>query len=116
LIADLSAANPNIQIEFDLKNTGTLAGAEVAQVYLAMPAGTQEPPKRLIGWQKISLPVGSTQHVRIEVDANDSSHPLSYWDEAKGRWLIANGDYIVYLGSCSRGADLTPIGTFHVGP
>ena len=93
-----------------------MAGAEVAQVYLAMVASTSEPPKRLIGWQKVSLAASQTQQVTIKVDANDSSHPFSYWDTTSGEWLIANGDYSVYLGNSSRSTDLTLVGTFHVGP
>ena len=116
LTNNLSAANPNIQVAFSLQNTGGVAGAEVAQVYLAMPASTGEPPKRLINWQKVLLAAGQTQQVTIEVDANDSSHPLSYWDTTSAKWLIADGDYSVYLGNSSRSADLTLVGTFHVGP
>jgi beta-glucosidase len=116
LTNNLSAANPNIQVSFNLQNTGTVAGAEVAQVYLAMPASINEPPKRLIGWQKVLLTPGQSQQATIEVDANDSSHPLSYWDTTSGSWLIANGDYSVYLGNSSRSSDLTLVGTFSVGP
>jgi beta-glucosidase len=116
LTNNLSAANPNIQVSFNLQNTGNVAGAEVAQVYLVMPATTNEAPKRLIGWQKVPLTAGQTQPVTIEVDANDSSHPLSYWDITSGSWLIANGEYSVYLGNSSRSTDLTLVGTFQVGP
>ena len=115
LTANLSAANPNIQVTFDLENTGSVAGAEVAQVYLAMPANIGEPPKRLIGWKKVVLTPSQTQHVTIEVDANDSSHPLSYWDSTNNKWQIADGEYGVYLGNSSRATDLTLVGTFHVG-
>lgn len=116
LTANMSAASPNIQVAFNLQNTGSVAGAEVAQVYLAMPASTSEPPKRLIGWQKVPLTPGQMQPVTIEVDAGDSSHPFSYWDTTSSSWLIANGDYNVYLGNSSRASDLTLVGTFHVGP
>jgi len=116
LTNNLAAANPNIQVAFSLQNTGSVAGAEVAQVYLAMPATTGEPPKRLIGWQKVPLTPGQKQSVSIEVDANDSSHPFSYWDTTSSSWLIANGDYTVYLGNSSRSTDFTTVGTFHVGP
>ena len=35
---NLTSANPNFQVTFNLTNTGATAGAEVAQVYLALPA------------------------------------------------------------------------------
>jgi len=102
------------QVSFDLTNTGSVAGAEVAQVYLGLPAAMAEPPKRLVGWHKVLLRPGETRAVTIEVDENDSSHPLSYWDVHSHDWQVANGDYSVYLGNSSR--NVTMVGTFHVGP
>ena len=80
LVNNLNSGNPNFQVTFNLTNTGSVAGAEVAQVYLALPASINEPPKRLVGWQKVPLGPGQQQSVTVEVDENDSSHPLSYWD------------------------------------
>jgi beta-glucosidase len=113
LANNLSAGNPNIQVTFTLANTGTVPGAEVAQVYLALPSGIGEPPQRLVGWQKVLLQPGQSQSVTIEVDQNDSSHPLSYWDTTSNNWLVAPGDYSVYLGNSSRNSTL--VGTFHIG-
>jgi beta-glucosidase len=102
------------QVGVDLQNTGSVDGAEVVQVYLGFPTATGEPPKRLVGWSKVKLASGAQQHVTITVDANDSSHPLSYWDTTTHGWVIANGNYTVYVGNSS--ANLTSAGTFHVGP
>jgi beta-glucosidase len=110
-----STSNPNFQVNFNLTNTGAVAGAEVAQVYLAFPAATAEPPKRLVGWQKVFLQPGAAQQVTIEVDANDSSYPLSYWDVNSNGWLIAPGVYTVYLGNSASGASLITVGTFQIG-
>jgi beta-glucosidase len=110
-----SASNPNFQVTFNLTNTGSMAGAEVAQVYLGFPASTGEPPKRLVGWQKVLLQPRAAQQATIEVDENDSSHPLSYWAVNSNGWLIAPGTYTVYLGNSSSAASLTTVGTFHVG-
>jgi len=115
VVNNLSFANPNFQVTFNLTNTGPVAGAEVAQVYLAFPASTGEPPKRLVGWQKVPLAPGASQPVTIEVDANDSSHPLSYWGVNSGGWLMAPGVYTVYLGNSSNGASLVVAGTLQVG-
>jgi len=115
LIPSFSPAS-GFQVAFHLKNTGTRAGAEVAQVYLALPAVTGEPPKRLVGWTKILLQPGEQQHLTVAVDANDSSHPLSYWDTTTNAWVVANGDYTVNLGNSSASADLAVAGAFHIGP
>ncbi|MGD0201665.1 MAG: glycoside hydrolase family 3 C-terminal domain-containing protein, partial [Bryobacteraceae bacterium] len=116
LVDNLASGNPNFRVTFDLKNMGPVAGAEVAQVYLGLPASTGEPPRRLVGWQKVFLESGALQHVTVEVDQNDSSHPMSYWDTGSHSWRIAPGDYTVYLGNSSASASLTVVGTLHVGP
>jgi beta-glucosidase len=115
VVNNLNSGNPNFQVTFNLANTGYMAGAEVAQVYLAFPASAGEPPKRLVGWQKVFLQPGGAQAVTIEVDENDSSHPLSYWDVNSNGWLIAPGVYTVYLGNSSSGASLITVGTFQIG-
>ena len=115
LVNNLTASNPNFQVTFNLKNTGTVTGGEVAQVYLALPASTNEPPKRLVGWQKLFLAPGQQQSVTVEVDKNDSSHPLSYWDTTTNSWQTAPGTYTVYLGNSSAQSDLRIAGTFQIG-
>jgi beta-glucosidase len=107
-----STSSPNFQLTFTLANTGPVSGAEVPQAYLGLPAALNEPPHRLVGWQKVSLQAGASQSVTIEVDQNDSSHPMSYWDTTSNAWKVASGTYTVYLGNSSR--DLTNAGTINV--
>ncbi len=109
-----SASNPNFQITFSVANTGSAAGAEVAQVYLGMPASLNEPPKRLVGWKKVTLNPGASQSVTIEVDQNDSSHPMSYWDVTSNAWKVASGQYTVYLGNSSATSSLVTAGTITI--
>jgi len=109
-----SATNPSIQVTFDLTNTGAMAGAEVAEVYLTLPAAG-EAPKRLVGWQKVLLGPGERQSVTVEVDENDSSHPLAYWDTKSGGWMLATGGYTVYVGDSSAMSALHLAGTFKIG-
>ena len=111
-----SASNPNIQVSFKLANTGAVAGSEVAQVYLGLPASLNEPPRRLVGWQKVPLQPGASQSVTIEVDENDSSHPLSYWNTGSIAWTLGAGTYTVYLGDSDNAATLQTVGTFTVTP
>ena len=103
VVNNLGSDRPNFRVMFDLKNTGQVAGAEVGQVYLGLPPETGEPPRRLVGWQKVLLDPGAVQHVTIEVDPNDSSHPMSYWDTGSKAWRIAPGRYTVYLGGSAVG-------------
>ena len=108
-----STTRPNFQVTFTLANTGTVAGAEVAQVYLGLPSTLNE-PKRLIGWQKVKLDPGVSQSVTVEVDQNDSSHPMSYWDTTSSAWKVSPGQYTVFLGNSSAAASLVTAGTITV--
>jgi beta-glucosidase len=113
-LAPNSTAASGFQVSFDLKNMGSLTGAEVAQVYLGLPAGIGEPAKRLVGWNKVLLQPGAQQHVTVKVDANSSSHPLSYWSTNTNGWAVAPGEYTVYVGNASD--NVSSAGTFQVGP
>jgi beta-glucosidase len=50
-------------------NTGTLAGAEVPQLYLGFPSSTSEPPKQLKGFTRITLQPGQTRTVTFTLNA-----------------------------------------------
>ena len=91
-----------IRVSFQIKNIGEWAGAEIAQVYLGLPASTGEPPKRLVGWVRVDLAPGETREVSVMLDSNASSRPLSYWNVSINTWEIASGDYEVYVGASSR--------------
>jgi beta-glucosidase len=95
------------QVHFTVTNTGARAGAEVAQIYLGFPASTGEPPKRLVGWEKVELEPGETREVTVTLDPEGTSHPLSYWNVKTHGWEIASGDYQVYVGTSSRDIRLT---------
>ena len=109
-----NTANPNFQVTFTLTNSGARAGSEVPQVYLGMPAALNEPPKRLVGWQKVPLNAGATQQVTIEVNQNDSSQPMSYWNVNTESWTVSPGVYTVYLGNSSAPSSLITVGTLTV--
>lgn len=112
LTATTSGSSLGFQVTFDIQNTGARDGAEVAQVYLQLPASTNE-AKRLVGWSKVTVPAGQSQTgVSVKIDANDSSHPLAYWDTITNAWTVASGTYTVYLGNSSR--NLVQVGTFQM--
>ncbi len=96
-----------VQVRFAVTNSGGRAGAEVAQVYLGLPASTGEPPKRLVGWAKVELEPGETREVTVTLDPNAASRPLSYWNVTTNGWQIASGDCLVYVGASSRDIRLT---------
>jgi beta-glucosidase len=106
-----SGGKRRVRVSFDVSNTGARAGADVAQVYLGLPAAAGEPPRRLAGFEKVRLAPGETRHITVTLRTD--SHPLSFWDDAAGGWATAAGDYAVYVGDSSD----SPLATiFHVAP
>jgi beta-glucosidase len=90
-------------VSFTVKNTGKRDGAEIAEVYAALPAGTDEPPKRLVGWSKVWLKAGESKEVSVNVDAKY----LSIFDEAADGWKLVPGSYMFMVGGSSQELPLT---------
>jgi len=105
-------ADKEIRVHFRVTNTGSVAGTEVAQVYLSLPAETGEPPKRLVGWARVTLEPGEHQNVTVTIDPNSSAHPLSYWNTNSDSWVTIPGTYTFMVGSSSH--DLLLIDTAQV--
>jgi len=106
-------ADKPIRVKFRVTNTGSVAGTEVAQVYLSLPAETGEPPQRLVGWARVTLEPGEHQNVTVTVDPNSSAHPLSYWNTDSDSWVTVPGAYTFMVGSSSRDLPLQDSVTVH---
>jgi len=92
-----AAAGP-VVVTASMTNTGPVAGAEVVQVYLGIPVEGQ-PPKRLVGFDKVFLEPGESQLVRITIDPAATNHPFSVWDYCTRSFLTEPGTYTVYVGT-----------------
>ena len=86
-----------VKVTFTITNTGSRAGAEIAEVYAALPASAQEPPKRLIGFTKVKLEPKEKKTVTVEVDPKY----LSIFDEQKDGWTLLPGEYNIMVGGSS---------------
>jgi beta-glucosidase len=89
--------NDKVTVSFDVKNTGKVAGATVAQLYVASPTikWSVLPKKRLEGFQKTkTLQPGQSQHISISVKAGD----LQLWNEQALKWVVYNGNYGFEIG------------------
>jgi beta-glucosidase len=93
-----------VTVAATLANTGSVAGAEVIQVYLGVPAPGQ-PPKRLIGFRKVQLEPGASRSVTISLDPAASHHPFAAWDYCTRSFQAVRGDHTIYVGTS---ADDTP--------
>ncbi|RKP45945.1 beta-glucosidase family protein [Trinickia fusca] len=84
-------------VSFLLRNDGPVAGAEVAQVYLGDLNDKEEPPKRLVAWQKVQLDPGETQRVTLTIP----SMMRRVWNTSRNIWTVATGGHIS-VGASSR--------------
>ena len=78
------------KITFTLTNTGSVAGAEIAQLYVAKPdAAVFRPAKELKGFAKVFLKAGESKTVTIPLD----DKTFRYWNVATDRWEVEGGSY-----------------------
>ena len=96
-----------IKVQFTITNTSTGKGAEVGQVYLGLPAAANEPPKRLVGFEKVTLNPGEKKRVTVTIDPAAANHPLGVWDATADAWTTVDGQYTVYVGNASNNVPLT---------
>ena len=100
---DKKAITPNdkVTITVDVKNTGSVAGDEIVQVYVKTPdspASLERPIKRLRGFKRVTIPAGQTQKVSIVVDCAD----LWFWDTKNKCITFDKGNYIFEVGASSK--------------
>ncbi len=88
----------NVIASFTVANTGSRAGAEVAQVYATLPPGLGEPPQRLVGWTKVALRPGQSQQVNVVIPARR----LATWNVTTHSWQVHGGSYGIRAASSSR--------------
>jgi beta-glucosidase len=88
-----------VQVSFDVANTGKRDGDEVAQVYVHYPeTGTYMPIKQLRGFERVTLGKGKKQTVNITIPKRE----LRYWDEERDGFVTPSGTYTIMVGSSSQ--------------
>ncbi|HNY75109.1 MAG TPA: fibronectin type III-like domain-contianing protein, partial [Bacilli bacterium] len=86
-------------ISFDVTNTGKVAGAEVAQLYVASKApGVYKPTHELRGFTKVKLEPHETKRATIRLRQSD----LKIYDISTHETLLEKGQYIFEIGASSR--------------
>lgn len=96
-------SGPRYEASFDVKNTGTREGADVAQLYVgeARPK-VPRPAKELKGFARVALEPGETKRVSIALDGR----AFSYYDATARKWRITPGRFDVLLGRSSDQIEL----------
>ncbi|MGA9060225.1 MAG: glycoside hydrolase family 3 C-terminal domain-containing protein [Terracidiphilus sp.] len=99
-----AVSGSTVPVSFDVTNTGSVAGAEVAELYVSDPSAKVDRPEReLKGFQKVRLAPGETQRVTINLDAR----AFSYWDESVHKWTIDPGKFVIRVGDSSENTPLS---------
>ncbi|BGP37406.1 hypothetical protein JCM10450v2_001316 [Rhodotorula kratochvilovae] len=104
------SAEGDFAVSFEVKNTGKVDGAEVAQVYIAAPADGSRitsPPKELKGFEKVALKAGESKKVEVKL----SREAFSYWDERYNKWIAPKGSYNVLVATSAAEKDVKLSGT-----
>jgi len=98
------SGDQNLTVTFDVTNTGTHAGAEIAEVYVGQPnSRIPRPIKELKGFAKVLLNPGETKNVSVTLDRR----AFSYYDVKIHDWTADAGEFNVIVGSSSVKAELT---------
>ena len=85
-------AGEAVTVEGDVKNTGTLAGDEVVELYLTQPKAYETPLRELAGFKRIHLGAGESAHVSLTIGPRSLGQV-----DAKGNRVIVPGEYTVSL-------------------
>ncbi|MBW4889984.1 glycoside hydrolase family 3 C-terminal domain-containing protein [Mucilaginibacter sp. HMF5004] len=85
-------------VTFTLKNTGTVAGAEVAQLYVHdNHSSVKRPEKELKAFQKVFLKPGESKTITMKLNAD----AFKYYSETKKQWILEPGKFEVLVGTSS---------------
>jgi beta-glucosidase len=96
-----------VGVSVDVTNRGSVAGDEVAQLYIHQKAGSDSRPMReLKGFERVTLKPGETKTVRFRLGPEE----LGYWSTSNGKWIQEAAAFDLWAGGDSTAplhADLT---------
>ena len=96
---EASTKDESINLTFEVKNTGTMAADEVAQVYLSPTSDDQQiRPIQLQGFARIPLQPGESKTISVKLYTEQFGF---YSNEGQRQWNICPGKFIVKVGSSS---------------
>lgn len=85
-------------VTVDVKNTGTVAGDEVVQIYIHQKAGSDSRPMReLKGFERVALQPGEAKTVAFTLGPAE----LGHWSTNAGRWLQDTETFDIWAGADS---------------
>lgn len=113
--SDLAVASKDgkLTASLKIKNTGSVKGAEVAQLYIQpkQAAKIKRPIKELRGFAKVELEAGESKTVAIE---ELEKYAAAYFDEERDKWCVEAGEYEVIVSNSSALTEKALRGSFEV--
>jgi beta-glucosidase len=95
----VTAGGKKAVVSFTIKNTGSVAGAEVAQLYVKQEKlNLPRPDKELKGFEKVFLKPGEERKVTITLNEN----AFQYFNDVNNQWQMDPGAFDFIVGSSSR--------------
>jgi beta-glucosidase len=99
-----ASADQPAEVHFEVTNTGSRPGAEVAQVYVGDGhSSVPRPKKELKGFAKVSLAPGETRQMTVKLDRG----AFAYYDVKNHDWKVEPGDFDVYVARSAAQIELT---------
>ncbi len=96
---EVSTADQWVNVSFEVKNTGSMAADEVAQVYLSPTSADQQlRPQQLQGFARVSLQPGQTRRVKMRLCTEQFGF---YTHQGERQWNVQPGTYTVKVGASS---------------
>jgi beta-glucosidase len=96
------AAGEDLCLVVTVRNTGSRAGREVVQAYLAAPpgdgGGAARPPRALAAFASVNAQPGASADVALRVPAR----AFARWDEDTAGWVWPAGRFTLHVGRSSR--------------
>ncbi len=104
LSADSIKDTDKVTVSFKIKNTGSVDGAEVAQIYVTDNECTIFRPKQeLKGFKKVFLKAGEEKEVSIEL----CKRAFAYYNVNIHDWHVESGKFTINVGASSRDIKLS---------
>lgn len=92
-------ANSSIEIALTIKNTGSVAGKEIVQLYIGdEKSSVPRPLKELKGFLKVPLAPGEEKEVKFSVTPED----LMFFDDKKHEWVVEPGKFKAYIAASAE--------------
>ena len=104
LSADSIKDTDTLTVTFKIKNTGSVDGAEVAELYVADKESTiYRPVKELRAFKKVFLKAGEEKEISLDL----SKRAFAFYNVNLGDWQVETGEFDIMVGASSRDIKLT---------